>query len=189
MRKLIHVTFLLMMISITSAQTYSVDGYLGLGYARFITDMDLDGLDQNGYNAKIRLMWSPEHLLSVGLESGYHYIYNYESTIDDPEYGSSDIKSSLTGVPLLFVAAMKILPTVEIVGGIGPMFLNTYFDSYGAESKSSQISTSYFVAGRYEYPLNESLAVGGELNFFQINKIEDATLSLQFVLSYRLLAY
>jgi len=190
MRKLIYVTVLLMtMISITSAQTYSVNGYLGLGYARFLTDMDLDGLDQNGYNAKIRLMWRPEHLLSVGLESGYHYIYNYESNIDDPEYGSSDVKSSLTGVPLFLVVAMEILPSLEIVGGMGPMFLNTYFDSYGSQSESSQISTSYFVAGRYEHPLNESLAIGAELNYCRINKIEDDALSLQFILSYRLLTY
>jgi hypothetical protein len=179
----------MMIINVISAQTYSVNGYIGLGYARFLTDQDLDGLDQNGYNAKIRLMWRPEHLLSVGFESGFHSLYNYKSTIDDPEYGSSNVESSLTGVPVFFVAAMKILPSLEIIGGIGPTFLNTYFDSYGAQSESSQISTSYFVAGKYEYALNKSLGIGGELNYYRINKIEDATLSFQFILSYRLLAY
>ena len=73
-----------------------------MGYARFLTDMDLAGLNQNGYNLKIRLMWKPEHLLRVGLESGYNYLYSYETTISDPEFGTSDVKSSLTAVPLFF---------------------------------------------------------------------------------------
>lgn len=190
MRKLIYSALLLMMLTgITSAQTYSLNGYVGVGYARFLTDMDLDGLNQNGYNTMIRLMWKPEHLLSVGLESGYHYLYNYESHIDDPDFGSTNVKSTLTGVPLFFVAAMEIIPSVELLGGIGPTFLNTYFNSYGVESQSSQITTSYFVAGRYEYPINESLALGGELNYYRINKIEDSTLSVLFVLSYRLMSW
>lgn len=190
MRKLIYLSFLLMMLTgLTSAQTYSVNGYLGVGYARFLTDMDTDGLNQNGYNAKIRLMWTPEHLLRVGLESGYHYLYSYEATISDAEFGTTKANSSLTSVPLFFVAAMKVLPSVEILGGIGPTFLNTYFNSYDVETESSQVSTSYFVAGRYEHPLSESLSIGGEINYYMINKIEDATLSLQFIISYRLLTY
>lgn len=190
MRKIVYLASLLMILnSITSAQIYSLDGYAGVGYARFMTDMDLDGLYQNGYNAKIRLMWTPEHLLSVGLESGYHYLYSYEANLVDPEYGTTNVNSSLTAVPLFFVAAMKILPSVELLAGIGPTFLNTYFDSYGVETGSNQTSTSYFVAGRYEHPLNESLAIGGEINYYHINKIEDATLSLQFILSYRLLSW
>lgn len=188
MQKRILFIFLLIFTA-ASAQTYQLNGYVGLGYARFLTDMELDGLNQNGYNAKIRLMWKPEHLLSVGLESGYQYLYSYESTIEDSDFGTSSVKSTLAGVPLFFVAAMEVLPSVEILGGFGPMFLNTYFDSYGDESESSQISTSYFVAGRYEHPINESLAIGGEINYCRINKLEDSTLSLQFILSYRLLTY
>jgi len=179
----------LLIFSVASAQTYQLNGYVGVGYARFLTNMDLDGLNQNGYNFNIRLMWQPEHLLSVGLESGYHYLYSYEANLVDTEFGATNVNSSLTAVPLFFVAAMKILPSVELLAGIGPTFLNTYFDSYGVKTESNQISTSYFVAGRYEYPLDESLAIGGELSYYRINKIEDSTLSLRFILSYRLLSY
>jgi hypothetical protein len=151
--------------------------------------MDLDGLNQNGYNINIRLMWQPEHLLSVGLESGYHYLYSYESNNVDTEFGTTNMKSSLTAVPLFFVAAMEITPSIELLGGIGPTFLNTYFDSFGVVTESSQRSTSYFIAGRYEHPINESLAIGGEINYYLINKIEDSTLSLQVTLRYRLLTW
>jgi hypothetical protein len=171
------------------AQTYYLNGYAGVGYARFLTDMDLPGLNQNGFNSKIRLMWQPEHRLRVGLESGYHYLYHYDSGIVTTDFGSTDAKSSLTAIPIFFVAAMEIMPQIEILGGIGPTILHTYFKSFGYETESKQMSTSYFVAGRYEYPLNESVSIGGELNFYRINKIEDSTLSLQFVLGYRLLSW
>ena len=55
MYKIILVICLLLVGSI-SAQTYYLNGYVGLGYARFLTDMDLDGLNQNGYDGIIRLM-------------------------------------------------------------------------------------------------------------------------------------
>jgi hypothetical protein len=179
----------LLLITTASAQTYQLNGYVGLGYSRFLTDMDLDGLNKNGYIGIIRLMWQPEHLLSVGLESGYHYLYSYEVNNVSTEFGVTDARSSLTAIPLFFVAAMKILPSVQLTGGIGPTFLHTFFESFGDETKSSQISTSYFIAGNYEYPLNESLTIGGELSYYRINKIEDSTLSLRFILGYNLLSW
>jgi hypothetical protein len=184
------ILFICLLITATAAaQTYHLNGYAGLGYARFLTDMDLDGLNQNGYNFKIRLMWQPEHVLRVGLESGYHHLYSYENSNLNTDFGVTDAQASLTAIPILFVAGMEILPNIELLGGIGPTILHSFFESYGSEAKSSQLSTSYFIAGRYEYPINESLAIGGELNYYQISKIEDATLSLQFILTYRLLSW
>jgi len=188
MYKKIAVIFLLM-ICTASAQTYYLNGYAGFGYARYMTDMDFAGLNQNGYNFKIRLMWQPEHLLRVGVESGDHHLYSYDESSLKTEFGTTDAHSSLTATPIFFVAAMEILPDIELLGGIGPTILHSYFEAYGAENRSSQISTSYFIAGRYEYPVNEQLAIGGELNYYNISKIEDATLSLQFILSYRLLSW
>ena len=188
MYKIILITCLLL-ITTVSAQNYQLNGYVGFGYSQFLTDLDLDGLNKSGYNGIIRLMWHPEHLLSVGMETGYHYLYSYEVSNVTTEFGVTDARSSLTAIPLFFVAAMEILPSVELIGGMGPTFLHTFFDSFGNETKSSQISTSYFVAGRYEYPLDNALAVSGELSFYRINKIEDSTLSLRVILSYQLLNY
>jgi hypothetical protein len=179
----------LLLIGGASAQTYYLNGYAGIGYARFLTEMDLDGLNKNGYDGIIRLMWQPEHILRVGLESGYHYLYSVEVNQISTEFGVTDARSSLTAVPILFVAAVEIMPSLELLGGMGTTILHTFFEAYGYETKSSQLSTSYFIAGRYEYPLNESLAIGGELNYYRINKIEDAALSLRFMLSYRLLSW
>jgi hypothetical protein len=179
----------LLLITTASAQTYHLNGSVGFGYARFLTDMDLDGLNKNGYSGTIRLMWQPEHLLSVGLESGYHHLYTYEVSNLSTEFGVTDAQSKLTAIPLFFVAAMAIVPSVELIGGIGPTFLHTSFESFGYETTSKQISTSYFIAGSYEYPLNGSLTIGGELSYYRINKIEDSTLSLRFILGYNLLSW
>ncbi len=177
---------LLWLCAALSAQDYYLNGYAGFGYARFMTDLDLEGLNPNGFNGKIRLMWKPEHLLSVGIEAGYHYLYSYSYSDIATDFGVTDVSSSLTALPIFLVAGMEITSSIELLGGIGPSILYTFFESHGNETKSSQLSASYFIAGRYQYPINESLALGGELNFYHIDKIEDSTLSLQFILSYHL---
>jgi hypothetical protein len=179
----------LLLVGAAHSQTYYLNGYAGFGYARFLTDMDFDGLNKNGYNFKLRLMWQPEHMLRVGLESGYDHLYSAKASNLNTDFGPTDARASLTAIPILFVVGMEILPHIELLGGIGSTIMNSYFEAYGVEAKSSQLSTSYFVAGRYEHPINESFAVGGEINFYHISKIEDSTLSLQFILTYRILSW
>ena len=47
------------------AQTYQVNSYIGLGYSRFISDMNFDGFNKNGYSGTLRFMLQPEHLLRI----------------------------------------------------------------------------------------------------------------------------
>ena len=171
------------------AQTYYLTIEGGAGYARYITDMDQSGLNQNGIASSIRVMWQPEHLLCIGLESGYNSLFSYEESNIDTEFGPTDAQSSVTSIPLLFVVAMQITPAFDISVGVGPSFLKTSFDAFGWHTTSSQVSISYYVATRYYYPLNQDLSLGGELRWYQIQKLEDSTLSLQFFLSYNLLSW
>ena len=53
--------------------TYSLSTELGIGYSRYYTTMDYSDLNKNGFSGTIRVMWNPEHLLSIGLETGYQY--------------------------------------------------------------------------------------------------------------------
>ncbi len=58
--------------------TYSLSTEVGVGYSRFFTTMDYDDLSKNGFSGTVRVMWNPEHLLSIGLETGYQYIYSID---------------------------------------------------------------------------------------------------------------
>jgi hypothetical protein len=151
--------------------------------------MDQAGLNQNGFIGSFRIMWEPEHLLLIGLESGYNSLYTYEENDLDTDFGSTDAKSSLSSIPLFLVISMKLTPSFNLLTGFGPSFLKTSFDAFGWHTQSTQISTSYYVAASYNYPLNQKLYIGGEFGWYHIQKIEDGTLSLQLTLGYKILSW
>ena len=82
---------------------------------------------------------------------------------------------------------MQITPDIELLAGIGPTFLYTFFESFGYETESKQISTSYMLAGIYTHQISDRIRLGGELKYYHINKIEDQTISLQIMFRYKLL--
>jgi len=170
-------------------QTYYLNIQGGAGYARYITDMNKSGFNLNGIISHIRVMWEPEHLLRIGLESGYNSLYTYEESVTDTEFGSTDAKSSLNSIPLFLVISMEIIPSINLTTGFGPSFLKTSFEAFGSQNQSTQISTSYYVAASYSYPLNMKFAFGGEFRWYRIQKIEDGTLSIQLMLQYRLFSW
>lgn len=177
------------LLSHASSKTYYLNIFASGGYARFITDMDLSGIDKNGLATSFRIMWQPEHLLRIGLESGYNYLYSYEENGIETEFGTTDAKSSLSSIPVFFVMAMQLSSAIDISAGLGPSFLKTSFESFDWQTKSTQISTSYYVACSYKQPLSKKILLGGELRFYRIHKIDDSTLSLQLTIGYRLLSW
>jgi hypothetical protein len=172
--------------STIEAGSDQLNGVAGIGYARFITDMDFSGLNKNGYSGTLRIMWRPEHLLRVGLETGYYRLYTFSETNIQTEFGTANVQSSLDAMPLLLRWAMQVSPEIEIFAGTGTTFLYTSFDSFGFETKSTQISTSYIVGGNYTYKISDKIELGGELKYYRINKIEDGTMTLQFLFIYKL---
>jgi hypothetical protein len=191
MNKVLIIVFytLLFCFNHVQSQTYYLNIQGGFGYARFITDMDQSALNQNGYVGSARIIWEPEHLLMIGLESGYNYLYTYEEKNLDTDFGTTDAKSRLSSIPLFLVLNMKITSNINLLGGFGPSFLNTSFDAFGWHTESTQVSTSYFVSAAYNYPLYQNLFVGGECRWYSIQKIEDGTLSFQLTIGYRLFSW
>jgi hypothetical protein len=183
------VAFLIFTPVVSPAQTYNINIRAGAGYSRFLTDMDYPGINKNGFTGSLRLMWQPEHLLSIGLESGYNTLYTYEQEHIDTEFGTTDATSSLSSIPIFFVITMQIYNDISITGGWGTAFLKTSFDSFDLHSGSTQVSTCYFVAPEYEMNLNDELSLGAELRWYYIQKIEDGTLSMQISVNYRLLTW
>ena len=188
MRKLFIISLfgLAGVLSSLQAQTYQLNGFIGLGYSRFISDMNFDGLNKNGYSGTLRLMWQPEHLLKIGIETGYYRLYSFEQKNVDTEFGTTNAQSSLNAVPVFINIAMQIIEPIEIFAGVGPTFLSTSFESFGSKSESSQISTSFIAGANYFHDISDKIKIGGELKYYRINKIEDSTITLQFMFVYNL---
>lgn len=173
----------------TKEAKYYVNTFASAGYGVFLTDLDAQGLNNSGFNGSFRIMWQPEHLLSLGLETGFIQFYTLSQSNVDTDFGVTDIETKLTAVPILIVYSMKIIDQVQINLGTGLYILYSTVDSHNNKVTSSQVSSGFMLSGSYSYPLNNSFSLGGELKWNYVNKINDGSLSLQFVLKYVLVEY
>ncbi|MBP1683376.1 MAG: hypothetical protein H6Q27_940 [Ignavibacteriaceae bacterium] len=169
--------------------TYSLSTEIGVGYSRYFTTIDYDNLNQNGFSGTVRVMWNPEHLLSLGLESGYQYLYSLDVSDYSTEFGNTNVKASMYTIPIFIVFSMKVLPNIKLSAGSGVYLLFNSGEAFGDELSSNQISIGAHMGISYTYPLNNSMAVGGELLYSYFSKLQDQTVAIQFVFVYDFLKW
>lgn len=170
-------------------KTYSISTELGVGYSRFFTTMDYDDLNQNGFSGTVKVMWNPEHLLSIGLESGYQYLYSIDVSNYDTEFGTTNLKASMYSIPVFIVFAMKVLPNIKLTAGAGAYLLFNSGEAFDDELSSNQLSIGAHVGASYTYPINNSMAIGGELLYSYFSKLQDQTVAIQLLFVYDFFRY
>lgn len=161
--------------------TYSLSTEIGVGYSRYFTTMDYEDLNKNGFSGTVRVMWNPEHLLSIGLETGYQYLYSFNYDGYVTEFDTTDLSASMYTIPVFIIFSMKILPNIKLSAGSGVYLLYNSGESFGEEISSHQLSIGAHTGISYTYPLNESMAIGGELLYSYFSKLQDQTVALQFL--------
>jgi len=169
--------------------TYSLSTEIGVGYSRYFTTMDYDHLNQNGISGTVKVMWNPEHLLSIGLETGYQQLYSLDVSDYSTEFGNTNVSASMYSVPIFIVFAMKVLPNIKLTAGSGAYLLFNSGESFGDEISSNQISIGAHVGASYTYPINNSMAIGGELLYSYFSKLQDQTVAIQFLFVYDFLRW
>ena len=170
-------------------ETYSLTAEFGAGYSRYFTTMDYDDLNKNGFSGMVRVMWNPEHLLSVGLETGYQYLYSIEVNNVETEFGTSDFSASMIAVPIFIAISMRVAPNIKLTAGSGMFLLSNSGTAFGDALESSQISIGAHAGIAYVYPLNNLISIGGELQYSYYSKIQDQTFALQFLFVYKFLEW
>ena len=184
---------LILLSSITFGQikdtVYSISTEIGVGYSRYLTTMDYDDLNKNGFSGLVKVMWNPEHLLSIGLETGYQYLYSIHVTDYSTEFGTTEFKASMYTVPVFIVFAMKVAPNVKLTAGTGMNLLYNSGEIFGDKIQSNQISIGAHAGVAYTYPINNSMSIGGELVYSYISKLQDQTVALQFIFAYDFLKF
>ena len=168
---------------------YAVTAYINAGYSRFISELDFEDLNKNGFSGTIRLMWEPEHLLSIGIESGYLHLYDINTQITYQDTITFNGSSELTAVPILMVFSMELFKNFKLSVGSGMFLLTSKVDALGNPVNSNQVSTGVLGSASYYHPLSHAVSVGGEIKYYLINKIEDGSLNFQISLQYRFLTY
>jgi hypothetical protein len=170
-------------------KTYSLSTEFGVGYSRYFTTMDYDKLNKNGFSGTVKVMWNPEHLLSIGLETGYQQLYSLDVSDYDTEFGNTNVSASMYTVPIFIVFAMKVLPNIKLSAGSGVYLLFNSGEAFGDELNSNQLSIGAHVGASYTYPINNSMAIGGELLYSYFSKLQDQTVAIQFLFVYDFLKW
>lgn len=180
---------------------YHLNAFIGIGYNRFISGIEEKGLNKNGFNGTIRIMWSPEYLLRVGLESGYIKLFSVDVKNLDTDFGRTYLRTNMSAVPLFIMWSMDLGKKVDINIGTGGFLLYSSVDSFGNKVTSTEFSNGYIISLTYLTTLHRDLDIGVELKWDYINKIgnelrwgslnrlSDGHILLQLIFKYQFLEW
>jgi hypothetical protein len=157
--------------------TFKLVAYVGGGLSRYISvagtpsGMSTD-VSKTGPAATVRVMWRPEHLLSVGLETGWTKLYSYKSTSGPPA------QVYYSQVPLYLVWCMRFWEELNIFGGYGYSRVNTNMDFEGNVNIGTW-SMGWVAACSYEQPLSKTMGIAAELKYINAVESQDGAITLQ----------
>ena len=93
---------------------YELNAFVGVGYNRFISGLQEEGLNKNGYNGTLRFMWTPEYLLRVGLETGYVKLFSVNIKHLNTEFGNTYLKTKMSAIPIFIIWSMDLGKKIDI---------------------------------------------------------------------------
>jgi hypothetical protein len=172
---------------VSGDSTYSVVAYVGGGLSRYLvaagipSGMSAD-VSKTGPAATVRVMWRPDHLLSVGLETGWTKMYSYKSTSGPPA------EEYLSQVPVYIVFSMRFWDALNIFGGYGYSRVNTNLNYEGTVNLGTW-SMGWVAACSYEKPLSKTLGIATELKWIDAVESREAVLTLQVQLVWDFFRY
>ena len=193
-----YIFALLLLISISafsrvSAQKsdslYHLNLDVGIGPSVHLTDIDFEGQQSSQFMGTFRLMWEPEHLLRLGIETGFIHLYYLETKIFDTLFGSTDVILNMSSVPIMAIFAMEVTENFEIIGGVGGFIIISEVTSFDNYVLSKSWSNAYELGISYLHPLNDKLKIGGELKSYYISRLENYDVALQLSIKYSLFSY
>ena len=166
---------------------YKVVAYVGGGASIYTASAGTPaGLSTDvskfGPAATVRVMWQPDHMLGVGLESGWTKLYSY--TVSGPTSG----KLYYSQVPLYIVWSMKFWDALNVAGGYGYSHVITNLDYAGTVNVATW-SMGWLAACSYERPITKTLGIAGEIKWINPIESKDGALTLQVQLVWNILEY
>lgn len=137
-----------------------------------------------GFAGTVRVLWHPDHLVRLGLESGHMEFYSYKFKDSVNNQG----KNYVSGVPILLVASMPLTKRWNIFGGLGFYSLSTHLEYLG-KNYSQKLSLGWMGAVSYIQPLSEKLGVATELKWLDANETKDAVICVQLQLVWKFITW
>jgi hypothetical protein len=167
--------------------TFALVAYFGGGYSLYAAEItppaDIPStIQRGGLSGSVRVMWHPDRLLRVGVESGWTRFFSYTL------HGNNDGHLNLTAIPLLVVFSMPIGERINLFAGGGGYFVSSNLD-FGTVVRVDEFSQGWMFAASYVFPLSPGLGLAAELKCFNASQFEDVTLTVQAQLVWKFLEW
>jgi hypothetical protein len=159
--------------------------YVGVGPSYFFNNVVSFKDDVNSFNYAIpfRVMWEPKgSAVSLGIESGFYQLYTAD--ISNPK-----AKVVNTAIPIQLVVSLKFLKTWYTNFSLGQsiLFNNVHAPDYGGDFNAHKLSLADLALTLgYRFVTKTRVSYAAETKFFFSSYNNDKTLSLFFVIGYRL---
>jgi len=170
---------------------YSLTVYGGFGYVRNISSFDYEfpGLNKNGLNGNIKIMWEPEYLIHGGIEVGRSDLYSVDQSNIPTDSGTTNLQTDVYSWTIMMIFSMSPLSNLEINAGTGWGFNTVNNSAFDYKSTSTEAGSVFLVSAAYYYPVSEKLKAGAEIRFMHLPKYDDQTLAIQLSIAYTFLEY
>jgi len=168
---------------------YHISVEAGGGYSRYLSTLNMQGLNKNGLTLSLAFLWQPEHLLEAGIETGYYYMNSYNIDNRVTEAGITDASASMVSIPVLLLFRMRVLENFRIHAGSGIMVLFNQGEIFNEEFSSSLISLTDYIGLSYNISLYKDLLIGSAFKYTYIFKLEEALITFQLTASYRIYSW
>jgi hypothetical protein len=160
--------------------------YGGIGPNFYFNNLEIatDHVNEVNYSFITRLMWEPEHKLSLGFETGYIRLYSIKGTTAT----LGDVNIANIAIPIQLVISMKFFKSFYGNFSLGQtILLNQVSSSKHGNFDATTVSLGDFGATiGYKKPINDRLYMGAELKGYYAAKLDDKNISLLFMTGYRL---
>jgi low affinity Fe/Cu permease len=155
--------------------------YAGVGPNYYFNNIEVGKSYVNKFNYSFtgRVMWEPEHLLSLGVESGYYRLYTYNTP--------NQVHIANTAIPIQIVLSMKFLQNFYVNFAMGQSVL---LNKINTESSGNFSASTFSVADfsgtvGYRHMLGNRFSISTEAKFYYSSAFTDRNIAVLFGGGYR----
>jgi len=167
----------------TAAKKRRFAVYAGIGPNYYFNNLVIGKNLVNSLNYSIagRIMWEPEHLLSVGIESGYYRLYTLNGN------GAAQAHFANSAIPIQIVLSMKFLKAFYFNFSLGQTkLINKVTRQNTADFNTSAWSLADFAGTLgYRYTWKSRISLAAETKFFYSTGFIDRNIALIFMVGYK----
>jgi len=191
---LFHTIIVAALLSVASAgaqphpdSTFALYLTGGAGATRYVAAINTPAgirasVHAGGAAFTFRAMWYPDHLLRIGVETGWARFFSYTL------HGAADGNLYTSAAPLLLVFSMPVTDRLNAYVGGGGYFVSSKLDFEGVV-RETEFSEGYMIGVSYHVPLTATLGLAAELKWYNASQFEDGTFTAQAMIVWRCLSW